>query len=261
MRKMGGLWRKVPWTFATFLVGTLAIAGIPGLAGYYSKDEILEETLHAGKDGLFWMALFTAALTAFYMARLLFLTFFGHFRGDHETEHHVHESPWSMLAPLVILAAGCFVVGRIHVPEMLRAVVTAHGEEVAEAVPVAWLPYAASGLAVLAILAAYGLYVVSTALPGKIAAALRPLHQVLEAKWGFDDAFNWISARVVVDGSDLVLWKGVDGGVIDAAVNGTARLVDGFARSARLVQTGLIRAYALLILGGAVGLVSYMLLK
>jgi NADH-quinone oxidoreductase subunit L len=261
MRKMGGLWKKIPWTFGTFLVGTLAIAGIPGLAGYYSKDEILEQTLHAGKDGLFGMALFTAALTAFYMSRLLFMTFFGHFRGDHETEHHVHESPWSMLAPLVILAAGCFVVGRIQIPEILTAVVTARGHEAAEAAPVPWLPYTASGLAVLAILAAYSLYVVSTAVPGKIAAALRPLHQALEAKWGFDDAFNWIAARLVVDGSDIVLWKGVDGGVIDAAVNGTARLVDGFARSARLVQTGLIRAYALLILGGALGLVSYMLLK
>ncbi len=104
MRRMGGLRKKIPWTFWTFLVGTLAIAGIPPLAGFFSKDEILLGALVSGHTVLFGLALFTALLTAAYMARLLFLTFFGEFRGGPDAEHHVHESPWSMLGPLVLLA-------------------------------------------------------------------------------------------------------------------------------------------------------------
>src|SRR2546428_31003 len=106
MRKMGGLWRRIPWTFGTFVVGTLAIAGIPPLAGFFSKDAILGSALAEGHNLLFVVGLLTAGLTAFYMARLLFLTFFGTFRGGPEAEHHLHESPWVMLAPLVILAIG-----------------------------------------------------------------------------------------------------------------------------------------------------------
>ena len=111
MRKMGGLRKKIPVTFWTFLVGTLAISGIPLFAGFYSKDEILAAAYGTGHRVLFSLALFTAFLTAAYMARLLFLTFFGSFRGGLDAEHHVHESPWSMLVPLVILAGGSIVAG------------------------------------------------------------------------------------------------------------------------------------------------------
>src|SRR5262249_26382271 len=102
MRKMGGLRHKIPVTFWTFLIGTLAIAGIPPLAGFFSKDEILHHALETGRTGLFAVGLVTALLTAFYMSRLLFLTFWGSFRGGHDLEHHVHQSPWTMLIPLVI---------------------------------------------------------------------------------------------------------------------------------------------------------------
>ena len=111
--RWAGLRKKIPWTFGTFLVGTLAIAGIPPLAGFFSKDEILLGALGSGHTVLFGIALFTALLTAAYMARLLFLTFFGEFRGGHEAEHHVHESPWSMLVPLVLLAIGS-AAGRLR---------------------------------------------------------------------------------------------------------------------------------------------------
>ena len=111
MRQMGGLAKKIPWTFGTFLIGTLAIAGIPLFAGFFSKDEILLADVRARPKLLFGIALVTALLTAVYMARLLFLTFFGEFRGGHEAEHHLHESPWTMLGPLVVLAAGSVVAG------------------------------------------------------------------------------------------------------------------------------------------------------
>jgi NADH:ubiquinone oxidoreductase subunit 5 (subunit L)/multisubunit Na+/H+ antiporter MnhA subunit len=101
-----GLWRRIPWTFGTFAVGTLAIAGIPPLSGFKSKDEILAGAYSAGWKTLFAIGLVVALMTAFYMTRALILTFFGSYRGDAETGSHIHESPWIMLGPLVILAIG-----------------------------------------------------------------------------------------------------------------------------------------------------------
>jgi NADH-quinone oxidoreductase subunit L len=256
MRRMGGLRARIPWTFATFLVGTLAIAGIWPLAGYFSKEAILGGVLDAHRTGLFAVALCTAGLTAFYMARLVFLTFFGEFRGDAEAGHHVHEAPATMLVPLVLLAAGSAGVGFLAVPHYLEPVfrLPAAGE----AHHAAWLPLLATTLTVLAIGAAWFLYVLSPETPARVAAAARPLHRALEAKWGFDLLFDWLAGRVVVKGSETALWRGVDEGVIDGAVNGTAGVVGGLARAVRYTQAGLVRGYALLILGGAVALVAYL---
>jgi NADH-quinone oxidoreductase subunit L len=255
MRKMGGLWKKIPWTFWTFAVGTAAIAGIPPLSGFISKDEILANALHSGKTGLFAVALFTALLTAFYMTRLLCMTFLGHFRGGHDAEHHVHESPWSMLLPLVILAVASAVGGAINIPHLLEPVMRL--EEHAEP-HYGWLPYLATTTALVGILAAFYLYVMFSDVPARIRARGGVLLRVLEEKYGFDLAFNWFASRVVVDGSREVLWKAVDAGVIDGTVNGTAGVVDGVSRVTRFVQTGLVRAYALLIFGGAVAVLGYL---
>ncbi|MDP9120838.1 MAG: NADH-quinone oxidoreductase subunit L, partial [Acidobacteriota bacterium] len=119
MRQMGGLRKRLPVTFATFLIGALAIAGIPPLAGFFSKDEILAAA--AGKNHwvLYATGLLTAGLTAFYMFRAVYLTFFGKFRGTHEQEHHLHESPPVMTVPLVILAVGAVVAGWVGIPRVL----------------------------------------------------------------------------------------------------------------------------------------------
>jgi NADH-quinone oxidoreductase subunit L len=256
MRKMGGLRKKIPWTFGTFAVGTAAIAGIPPLAGFFSKDEILAEALGAGKMGLFFVGLGTALLTAFYMGRCLFLTFFGTFRGDEETEHHIHESPMSMVGPLLLLAAGSVLAGFVHVPHYLTPVFRLEAGEEAHFAWLKWL--VAPAVAVIGLTAAYYLYVMYTTIPERIATSFRPVRRVLEEKYGFDHAFNWIAGRLVVGGSTRLLWKRVDAGVIDGTVNGTATLVDQLARGVRLVQSGLVRGYALLILGGAVALVGYL---
>jgi NADH-quinone oxidoreductase subunit L len=255
MRKMGGLRHKIPWTYWTFVVGTLAIAGVPFLAGFYSKDEILAAVMHSGNTWLFAVGLVTAGLTAFYMTRQLVMTFWGHFRGDHEAEHHVHESPWTMLGPLVILAVGCFVVGRIGIPHFVATVFRVEG---AEADKLEWW---IALLPLVGMLVAGYLYTLYKDVPGKIAAAAGPLYRALLAKWGFDLLYDWIAARLVVDGSSSVLWKGVDAGAIDGAVNGTAGLMAGLARSMRVAQTGLVRGYALVMFGGAVLLLAYILLK
>jgi NADH-quinone oxidoreductase subunit L len=257
MRSMGGLRSKIPVTFWTFVVGTAAIAGIPWLAGYYSKDEILLNALVRERQPLFWLGLFTALLTAFYMSRLLFMTFFGRFRGGDEAEHHVHESPWSMLAPLVILATGCFYVGRLPVNAFLAPAVRSP-DELQLSHP-DWFPYAVTGVALAGIVGAFLIYVVYSGLSTRIHGALRPLSRALENKYGFDIAYDGFASRVIVDGSRQALWHGVDAAAIDAAVNGTGRLVDALARSARTLQTGAVRAYALVILGGAVALIGYLL--
>jgi NADH-quinone oxidoreductase subunit L len=272
MRRMGGLWRKIPWTFATFLVGTLAIAGIPPLAGYFSKDAILAGALDAHRTGLFVVALFTALLTAFYMGRLVVLTFLGQYRGGalhaesahgavaaHAPDAHgggIHEAPWSMRLPLVLLAAGSAVVGFADIPGILQPVFRLpprpahHG----------WLvPALATLAAVAGLAAAYYLYGLYGDLTARLATSARSVRRVLEDKYGFDRLFDWVAGRAVVDGSRRVLWRGLDAGVIDGVVNGAGQAVAAASRGVRLAQTGLVRAYALLILGGAVVLVGYLL--
>jgi NADH-quinone oxidoreductase subunit L len=253
MRRMGGLRRKIPWTFGTFLVGALAIAGIPPLAGYFSKDAILAGALAAHRTGLFVVALLTALLTAFYMGRLLTLTFLGRYRG--EAAGGIHEAPWSMRLPLVLLAIGSAVVGFVPIPETLEPVFRVPAHEAHHGLLV---PVLATLAAVLGLVAAYYLYALYGDLTTRIAQSARAVRRVLEEKYGFDRLFDWLAARVVVGGSQRVLWRGLDAGLIDAAVNGAARAVGAAGGVVRLVQTGLVRAYALLILGGAVVLLGYL---
>jgi len=269
MRKMGGLRKKIPWTFGTFLVGTLAISGIPFFAGFYSKDEILHAALGTGHPALFGVALFTALLTAAYMARLLFLTFFGEFRGGHEAEHHLHESPWSMLGPLVLLAIGSVVAGYALFPMAHEG--TVHSVRLPEVVqpafrlaeqalpPLPWLPIAATASALVGILIAWYLYLSMPELRISLARALRPALRVFDAKYYFDDVYDAFVRRVVVGGSDALLWKRVDAGLIDGAVNRAGTLTGALAGTLRPVQTGFVRHYALLVLAGAVAIVSYLL--
>jgi NADH-quinone oxidoreductase subunit L len=255
MRNMGGLRTRIPWTFWTFLVGSLALAGIPPLAGFFSKDEILLGAFSAGRTDLFAVGLLTALLTAFYMGRLVFLTFFGSYRGGQAAEHHLHESPWSMLGPLVLLALGSAAAGFLAVPELLEPVFR---QPPPPGRHVPWLPLLATLNAVIAIAAAFYAYLVYTALPARVSAVLAPLRRLFEAKYFFDDAYNGLAAWLV-RGSEVLLWKRIDAGVIDAAVNGAARTVEALGQRARLAQTGFVRLYALLILAGAVALFGYLL--
>jgi NADH-quinone oxidoreductase subunit L len=259
MRKMGGLRTKIPWTFWTFLVATLSIAGIWPLAGFYSKDEILLETFLGGHTVLFAIALVAAFLTAAYMARLLFLTFFGSFRGGHEAEHHVHESPFSMLLPLVLLAVGAAAAGFLKVPHVVEPVFRLTSETEVIHPPVPWLPVLASATAIAGLLVAWYLYLSMPELRTSLAAALRPALRVFSAKYWFDDVYDGFVRRVVVDGSEGFLWKRVDAGLIDGLVNRTASFFAALAQGLRPFQTGLVRHYALLVLAGAVALVSYLL--
>jgi NADH-quinone oxidoreductase subunit L len=256
MRRMGGLRTRIQWTFLTFAVGTLAIAGIPPLSGFYSKDEILAGTLHAGQPVLFAIALFTALLTAFYMSRLVFMTFYGSFRGSHEAEHHLHESPWTMLVPLIVLAVGSAVVGRFPVVQLVHPVFRLPWVDEPH---ISWLPWLATGAAVVGILLAYLFYVRSPELPGRISASFAGFRRVLEGKYYWDELYNGFVRGPVVKGSESLLWKWFDVGLIDGAVNGSASLASDLAERVRAVQSGYVRAYALMIRAGAVAVFGYLL--
>ena len=256
MTKMGGLRRRVPWTFWTFVVGTAAIAGIPFLAGFYSKDAILAAAFEGHHTILFVVGMLTALLTAFYMSRLLFLTFFGEYRGDADTAAHIHESPATMLVPLVLLAIGSIGAGYIHIPELVEPVFR---REMEHGHHPQWLPYLATLVAVVGIVAAFYLFVMFTDVAARLGRLFRAPARVLENKYGFDTMYDWLATRAFVAGSRDVLWRGVDSALIDGFVNGAASTVEAFARTARHVQSGLVRGYALLILGGAVALFSYLL--
>jgi len=273
MTRMGGLRTKIPWTFGTFLVGTLAIAGIPFFAGFFSKDEILAAAL--GHPVLFGIGLFTALLTSFYMARLVFLTFFGTFRGGDDAEHHVRESPWLMVVPLVLLAIASAVGGfgiplpgrpgelgqpegwhLVSIPEIVGPVFRVGDGHLAH---VAWLPVLATLTAIAGILIAYYLYL---ALPGaraSIASSLRPALRIFAAKYYWDDVYNAFVRRVVIDGSRALLWEQIDARLIDGAVNRAGSMTKALAATLGPLQTGLVRQYVLLILAGAVALLGYLL--
>ena len=283
MRQMGGLRSRTPWTFWTFTAGWLAIIGTPGLSGYFSKDEILIATF-ADNRLLFGIALFTAGLTAFYMTRLYVMTFFGDYRGTlekahgepaaqpagaHQADDHahtgshghagIHESPAVMLIPLFLLALGSIAAGYLPVPHFVESAIRVEGE----LAHLSWMPVVATGAAALGAWLAFLMYAsVMRDLPGKLAAKYAGVKDLLEAKWGFDDAYDSFvrnGVNGVVDISERVLWKKVDAGWIDGVVNGFGRFAIDLSEGGRSIQSGLVRGSALSILAGAVALLSAVL--
>jgi NADH-quinone oxidoreductase subunit L len=281
LRRMGGLKRMIPVTFWTFAVGTAAIAGIPFLSGFFSKDMILAGALSAHKPVLFGVAFLTALLTAFYMARLLALAFLGEYRGvspeqghadghaagasdpEHDAHagghghghgHGVHESPWVMLIPLVVLAVGSVVAGYVGLPRFVQPVFRLGHVEEHHA---SWLPVAAGLGAMVAAALGILLYTRPASVRDRLATALRPLARLAGRNYGFDGAYAFVRHGVL--GLSRHLWRGLDAAVIDRAVVGTGAAVDDAARGVRQWQSGMVRGYALLMLGGSVLLLGYLL--
>ena len=258
MRRMGGLKRYMPWTYWTLLIGAISSAGIPGFAGFYSKDAIIE-LVHAsstpGAAFAYLAVLSTVFVTATYTFRLVFMAFHGAPRFD--AAHPPHESPAVVTVPLVLLAipsigagwwVGYFVFGDFFLDSLFRDKnlefpgllgYTLHGITA----PPFWL-------ALAGIVTAWFLYIKNTQIPKKIAIAFGPLYALVERKYGFDELYS----RVFELGAQLVgngLWKGGDQRVIDGImVNGSARVVGWFSGVVRLVQSGLIYWYAFMMIFG-----------
>jgi NADH-quinone oxidoreductase subunit L len=273
MRKMGGIWRLVMVTYILMWIGSLALAGIPPFAGYFSKDVILEAAwaAHSGV-GLyaFILGTFAAFLTAFYSWRLLFLTFHGQPRADHETLHHVHESPLVMILPLVVLATGAVVagflgyhsfVGEGHEAfwrESILILPTHASLENSEHVPgiISLLPLlmALAGIAV-----AWLSYIYRPGIPAMAASMFRPVYLFLLNKWYFDELYDFIFVR----GAMLVgfgLWKGGDGMIIDGlGPDGLAATTRQASVGTSRLQTGYVYHYAFAMMIGVVLLVTWYL--
>jgi len=272
MLKMGGLSKKIKWTFATMLIATLAIAGIPPLAGFFSKDSILLSAFNSPNGGniLYGLGLFTALLTSFYMFRLIFLTFFGKERYD-EHNVHVHESPWSMLGPLVILALLSIVGGWLAAPALwggtdyftsflapvFGAAEVPSGLDEAAARSLEWiLAGVAVFSALLGLAVAYWLYVKDTGKPESIAKAAGPIYTTLWNKYYVDELYAAVIIAPLMWISRNVLWKVVDVEIVDGAVNGLARGASEIGDASRHTQSGNTRSYAVWVVIGAIVIIA-----
>src|SRR2546423_2064963 len=275
MRNMGGLRKKIKYTFATMFIATLAISGIPPLAGFFSKDTILfnafkYEAFESNTAGriLYGFGLLTALLTAFYMFRLIFLTFHGKPRFD-EHKVHVHESPWSMLGPLVVLAAlsifggwfalpafwggedyfSRFLVPVFGAPEAAGAEVTARSLE--------WiLAGVAVGAALVGFSVAFWLYLRQPGQPEALAKFLRGAYSTLLHKYYVDEIYAALVVKPLLWISRVVLWQGVDVRGIDGTVNGIANGASDIGDSVRHTQSGNTRSYAVWVVIGALVIIG-----
>jgi NADH-quinone oxidoreductase subunit L len=277
IRKMGGLKNKIPVTFWVFLVAALAIAGVPGLAGFFSKDEILWKTFEGGKTLLWLLALLTAGMTAFYIFRLVFSVFFGDSRVDKKVAGHVHESPKVMTVPMIILAVFSVIAGYVGVPKILGGgnwIEHFLGGSLGWYAPEAAVSEAAHAstgtewalliLSVVVALAGIGLaylfYVRRRELPGRVAKSFGGLYTLVYNKYKVDELYT---AAIVNPLKSLggFFATSVDGPVVDGIVNGIAALIALAGRGLQALQTGLARNYALGMLVGAVLLLVYAMVK
>jgi NADH-quinone oxidoreductase subunit L len=274
LRRMGGLRSHIPITHALMWIGSLALAGIPFFAGYYSKDIILEAAFGAHSvvgQYAFWLGITAALMTAFYSWRLLFMTFYGAPRADHHVMEHVHESPTIMLAPLYVLAAGSIFAGWIAYEafvghgmegfwgESIKVLPQHNSIEAAHHVPF-WVKILPIIVGVIGIGIAYGLYIRDPAIPARIAARWRGLYQFLLNKWYFDELYDLVFVRPAFAIGRL-LWKRGDGTVIDGlGPDGIAATAVVLARRASLLQTGYVYHYAFAMLIGVVIITSSYLL-
>jgi NADH-quinone oxidoreductase subunit L len=266
MRRMGGLRKALPITFLTMLIGCLAISGIPPFAGFFSKDEILSHVYEHSK--VMWIiGVFTSFLTAFYMFRLLFLTFFGEFRGTEEQRHHLHESPASMTLPLIVLAilsaVGGFMgapmfVGKHYLADYLAPIFT-YSKQILPAAfttePEHSTELMLMGIsvlvAVIGIVLAYVMYVARAQRPAEDDAQRSAPENLVYHKYYVDELYNNLIVKPVMALS-TGLYKFVENGIIDPIANGVGRVTLAGGQLLRNVQTGSVETYLILMVIGIV---------
>ena len=275
MTRMGGLSKKIRWTYLTMLTATLAIAGFPPFAGFFSKDTILFNAFQfkafdsdTAGHVLYAIGLLTALLTSFYMFRLIFLTFHGKPRFD-EHKVHVHESPWSMLGPLVVLALLSIVGGWFALPALLGGedyfsrflapvfgAPEAAGAEVAARSQELILAGVAVGVALLGLLIAFWLYLKQPGKPEALAKSLRGIYTTLLNKYYVDEIYAALIVKPLMWISSNVLWQTVDVRAIDGTVNGIAEGATGIGDGVRHAQSGNTRSYAVWVVIGALVVIA-----
>jgi NADH-quinone oxidoreductase subunit L len=292
MRNYGGLRKKVPFTFAMMMIGTLAITGVGipfsgewfgtpiGFAGFLSKDAIIESAFASGSMYAFTLLVVAACFTSFYSWRLIFMTFYGPEKGDHHAHAHAHESPLVMTIPLAVLAVGAVFAGMYWFNDFFGDHETMahffslpheggheigaifmgpdnHVLELAHESPV-WVSLAPFMAMLLGLAVAYLFYIRNPKLPAQLAEQQAPLYRFLLNKWYFDELYDVIFVRSA-KALGALLWKRGDGDIIDGSLNGIAMgIVPFFTRLAGRAQSGYIFTYAFAMVLGIVGLITWM---
>lgn len=275
MRKMGGIWRMIPFTYGMMWIGNLALAGVPVFAGFYSKDMILEAAFAAHSDvGLFafWVGIAAAFMTAFYSWRLLFMTFHGQPRASEKVMAHVHESPLVMTVPLAFLAVGAVAAGVIFAPHFIGELrggfwgaalsVLEENDTVAKAhhVP-AWVKLLPIAAGFTGILLAFVFYMRARHWPAAVAGTFSRLHGFLFNKWYFDELYTKIGVRPSF-ALGRFFWKSGDGATIDGlGPDGVSQVIGSAAARSSKVQSGFIYHYAFAMLIGVVAIVTFYIYK
>jgi len=245
LRQMGGLFKHMRITAITLLCASFAISGFPFTSGFFSKDAILVAA-YARAPWMYWVGVVTAGMTAFYVFRAWFLAFTGDYRGH----AHPHESPLVMTGPLMLLAVLSIFGGFINIPHWLEPMFA----ETAENQTLAWI---SAGVGVAGILLAYVFYVAKRGLADSFAKAMNGFYTLVFNKYYVDEIYNAVVVRPLLAISRVVLWKGVDAGLIDGTVNGVGSRSRGIGGILRLLQSGNIRTYAAwVVLGSIVALIA-----
>jgi NADH-quinone oxidoreductase subunit L len=274
MRKMGGIWKLIPWTYGVMWIGNLALAGVFPFAGYFSKDAIISAAYASGSGiGMygFICTVLAAFLTAFYSWRLLIMTFHGKPRADHHVMEHVHESPWVMVGPLLVLAVGAIAAGFTfhswfigdHWPDFWRGAIfngpNNHVLAQIEDVPF-WVDATPTVVGLLGIALAYFMYMFNPLLPMRLAQQLGPIYRLVLNKWYFDELYNTIFVQPALRLARL-FWQVGDVTIIDGVPNGLAELTSDGSKQVVRIQTGSLAVYAFAMLIGVVVLVGIFMLS
>jgi NADH-quinone oxidoreductase subunit L len=285
MRNMGGLRKVMPVTFLTFFVSTLAIAGLPPFSGFFSKDEILWQAFanpyHGGLNIVIWaIGAIAACFTAFYMFRLVYMTFFGECRINPKVKDHLHESPAVITIPLMVLGTLATIGGFIGMPKLLGMLPNYFEhwlEPVFELAGEYGTKYAQVGehqshslemglmglsvvIAIIGIMIATTLYVKNVGLPKKFTDTFPALHRAVYNKWYIDELYDTLFVNPC-KGFGRFLWKGFDVVIVDGIVNGVAKVTMGFSGVLRYVQSGFVHNYALTMTLGMVVIVGFYLFR
>jgi len=283
IQKMGGLKEYLPVTYKTFLIGAIAIAGIPPFAGFFSKDEILWKAFSSEQGSwiLWLLGIFGAAMTAFYMFRLVTLTFEGKERfsikggsasgGDHHRVHP-HEAPKTMTVPLIILAVLSIIGGFVGIPHVsaienwlepvfspaqYKLLAGEHAGGIMEYL----LMFVSVAIAASSIYVARWIYLQREELAVSLAKRYPRIYRTLLNKYYVDELYDAVIVDPTVKISNDILWKAMDVTMIDGSVNGSAKIINGVGQMLRKIQTGVAQSYAVVFIGGILFVITWLLLR